>query len=592
MVDAYMLLSYGGPNKPEDVVPFLRNAVAGRGVPDERLAEVGKHYYRFGGKSPINELNAALADRLRAELEARGDRTPVVVGNRNWHPFGHETLAELYDAGARSVRAVATAAFCSYSGCRQYSEDLERWRAQLGHADLRVEKIHPFWQATGFYVAYREVVREARAKMPDARLVFVTHSIPTAMNAAAGPPAYDVQHRQLIERLCAELGEQEWDLAYCSRSGSPHVPWLEPDINDHLEAIAGEGASAAIVVPIGFISDHMEVVYDLDIEARATAERLGMGYLRAPTIDRSPTFIAQLADLLQQGPADSPADCCHPTPPAALRANPERGMMTHPTPANDAVAHPAPDHPAPTHPGSRPSPHGHPRGEVRPIAKQLNEERPFVMWSVFKADQVGEAGAGAFDPARIAAAEDAVWKTGVSVRGYYDVSGFRADADLMAWFVAKSAEAAQAAYRVLHRGLALTPVWSALSQHRPAEYNPDHLPGMFEHEPERFASVYPFVRSYDWYLLEDWKRAAIMRNHAAAGRPFDDLVTSTLASFSLSDYEWVVALEGEDLTRIVDLMYAFRKTEARLYVRQDVPFFTGERVELAEWARRQGSPLA
>ena len=261
--------------------------------------------------------------------------------------------------------------------------------------------------------------------------------------------------------------------------------------------------------------------------------------------------------------------------------------MTHSTPGvPDAAAHPA-AHPA--HDDARPHAHGHARGEVRPIAQRLNETRPFVMWSVFKADPA------VTDPAdiaaKVAAAEDAVARTGVTVRGYYDVSGFRADADLMAWFIADTAEAAQAAYRVLHRGLGLTPVWSVLSQHRPAEYNPDHLPGMFEREPEKFAAVYPFVRSYDWYLLEDWKRASIMRNHAAAGRPFGDLVTSTLASFSLSDYEWVVALEGENLTRIVDLMYAFRKTEARLYVRQDVPFFTGERVGLGEWAGRLVSPL-
>ncbi|WP_300046887.1 ferrochelatase [Trueperella sp.] len=321
MVDAYMLLSYGGPNKPEDVVPFLRNAVAGRGVPDERLAQVGQHYYRFGGKSPINELNAALVDRLRVELAARGDHTPIAVGNRNWHPFGHETLTELYDAGARTVRTLATSAYFSYSSCRQYREDLDRWHAQLAHPDLRLEKVRPFWQTPGFYAAYLEVVREARAAMPDARLVFVTHSIPTAMNATAGPPVYDLQHRQLIERLCAELGEPEWDLAYCSRSGSPHVAWLEPDINDHLVELAASGTRAVIVVPIGFISDHMEVVYDLDVEARATAERLGLGYMRAPTVDASPVFVAQLADLLQHGTTGCPAECCLPTPPAARRAN-------------------------------------------------------------------------------------------------------------------------------------------------------------------------------------------------------------------------------------------------------------------------------
>lgn len=249
-------------------------------------------------------------------------------------------------------------------------------------------------------------------------------------------------------------------------------------------------------------------------------------------------------------------------------------MSHHPAPH-----HGAPHHGAPHHGGGHDS-HGHPDPE---FVDHLNSTRPFVMWAVF-------AGGRHIDDvdAAVSAAESAIDDSGVKVRGFYDLAGYRADADLMAWFIADTPEQLQAAYRALANSkLDLTPVWSVIAQHKPAEFNKAHLPGMFIHEEApAYASVYPFVRSYDWYLLEPWKRASIMKNHGMAGRDFGDLVTSTLATFSLSDYEWVVALEGDDLTRIVDLMYAFRNTEARLYVRQDTPFFTGRRCELRDWARR------
>lgn len=233
--------------------------------------------------------------------------------------------------------------------------------------------------------------------------------------------------------------------------------------------------------------------------------------------------------------------------------------------------------------------HGHPHGEGASqeelaFADDLNSRRPFVMWAVFAAGALpaGEAASLASDV--VAKVHDA----GVHVRGYYDLSGYRADADLMAWFIADTPEQLQAAYRALTlSNLGLKPVWSVIAQHKPAEFNKLHLPGMFLHEDApKYAAVYPFVRSYDWYLLEPWKRASIMRNHGMAGREFDDLVTSTLATFSLSDYEWVVSVEGDSLTRLVDLMYAFRNTEARKHVRLDTPFFTGVLTELPDWAAR------
>lgn len=314
MPDAYMLLSYGGPNKPEDVVPFLRNAVAGRGIPDERLKIVGEHYYRFGGKSPINELNAQLVAALQEELGRRGDHTPVVVGNRNWHPFGGDVLKKLYDAGVRRVRAMATSAYASYSSCRQYQEDVQRWLGEVGQPDLVVDKVRPFWDDDAFFEVNRDIVRDAVAKAPDSRLVFVTHSIPTAMNEASGADFglnYQAQHLKLVRRITEELGIKEWDLAYCSRSGSPHTPWLEPDINDHIEDLAARGETGVVIVPIGFISDHMEVKYDLDTQAKETAERVGIAHHRAPTVGTDPRFVRALADLLQASEVQAcSASCC------------------------------------------------------------------------------------------------------------------------------------------------------------------------------------------------------------------------------------------------------------------------------------------
>jgi ferrochelatase len=316
--DALLLYSFGGPNKPEDVVPFLRNVTAGKGIPDARLEEVGEHYYGFGGKSPINEQNLALKAALEAELAERGIDLPVVWGNRNWEPYTSDAVDELEKLGAQRAVALVTSAFSSYSGCRQYREDLAvtlEKRGQLdseGSTGVQFDKIRSYFNHPGFAQANVDAVIEAYAELEakggsgaDAKLVFVTHSIPDTMEAASriSRATYSEQHLDLARVVAAEVAERlghevPWDLAYCSRSGPPSQPWLEPDINDHLEALAGDGLRNVVLSPIGFISDHMEVAYDLDTEALATAKDLGMAAVRAGTVGTREPFVRGLVDLL------------------------------------------------------------------------------------------------------------------------------------------------------------------------------------------------------------------------------------------------------------------------------------------------------
>ncbi|MFD6141107.1 ferrochelatase [Promicromonospora sp. NPDC060271] len=316
--DALLLYSFGGPNKPEDVVPFLRNVTAGKGIPDERLEEVGEHYYGFGGKSPINEQNLALKAALEAELADRGIDLPVVWGNRNWEPYTTDAVDELEKLGAQRAVALVTSAYASYSGCRQYREDLAVTldkRGQLGpdgSTGVRFDKIRPYFNHPGFVQANVDAVVEAYAELAaqggsgsDAKLVFVTHSIPDTMEAASriSHATYSEQHLDLAGVVAAQVAERlghdvPWDLAYCSRSGPPSQPWLEPDVNDHLETLAGDGLRDVVLSPIGFISDHMEVAYDLDTEALATAKDLGMTAVRAGTVGTRRPFVTGLVDLL------------------------------------------------------------------------------------------------------------------------------------------------------------------------------------------------------------------------------------------------------------------------------------------------------
>jgi ferrochelatase len=313
--DAILLLSFGGPEAPEEVVPFLRRVTAGRGIPDERLEQVGQHYFLFGGRSPINDANRALIDALRSELDARGDDTPVIFGNRNSEPFLADALREAHSAGHRRILAVTTSAYSSYSSCRQYREDLAAAVDTLSAEGLAltVDKIAPYAPRPGFRTANaRKVVDALRTfdGVPDEQvaLLFVTHSIPDAMDETSGPGdgeghLYRRQHLALASALTEEANRQldralVGEVVYCSRSGSPTQPWLEPDVNDRMAELAAAGCTSVVAAPIGFISDHMEVAYDLDTEAAATAERLGLRFVRAATVGSDAGFVADLVDAI------------------------------------------------------------------------------------------------------------------------------------------------------------------------------------------------------------------------------------------------------------------------------------------------------
>jgi len=308
--DAVVLVSFGGPEGPDDVLPFLENVTRGRGVPRERLLEVGEHYLGFGGVSPINEQNRALVAAMDRDLAEHGVELPVYWGNRNWAPYLADTFATMADDGVRRVLAVLTSAYSSYSGCRQYREDLAGAVAPLGDRAPRVDRVRHYFNHPGFVEPMVASTRVAVDELPeavrrDARLVFVTHSVPTAMATTSGPDggAYEAQHHDVAglvtAEVCAASGtDHRFDLVYCSRSGSPAQPWLTPDVNDHLRALAASGVPAAVLVPIGFVSDHMEVRFDLDTEALATARGVGLPCTRAATVGTDPRFVTALRELV------------------------------------------------------------------------------------------------------------------------------------------------------------------------------------------------------------------------------------------------------------------------------------------------------
>jgi ferrochelatase len=299
--DAFLLVSFGGPEGPDDVLPFLRNVTRGRGIPPERLAEVAEHYHHFGGVSPINAQCRELLDALRLDL-------PMYWGNRNWHPFLEDTVTTMRDDGVRRAIAFVTSPFGSYSSCRQYQEDIAKARAAVEGAPV-IDKIRHFHDHPGYVQVHADAVHTALASLPDraparTRLAFTAHSIPSTMDAASGPGGAGRYHTQLAETAALVAGaaapELAWDLVWQSRSGPPQMPWLEPDINDHLESLAKNGVSEVVVSPIGFISDHLEVLWDLDVEARQSAERLGIGYARAATPGADPRFVAMVRELVQE----------------------------------------------------------------------------------------------------------------------------------------------------------------------------------------------------------------------------------------------------------------------------------------------------
>lgn len=290
--DALLLLSFGGPEGPDDVMPFLENVTRGRGVPRERLLEVAEHYAHFGGKSPLPEQVRDLRARLAGVIDL-----PIWIGHRNWKPFLEDTLREMRDAGVRRAIGFVTSAFSSYSGCRQYLEDIERARGAVGEDAPEVDKIRPFYDHPRYVEAVAANVRAVLAEGSSAHLVFTAHSIPHAMADGCD------YARQLAEasRLVAEtVGAASHSLAYQSRSGPPTVPWLEPDIADELRALHARGVRDVVLCPIGFVSDHVEVLYDLDVEARATAEELGLGLRRAVTASTHPAFLRMIAELIDE----------------------------------------------------------------------------------------------------------------------------------------------------------------------------------------------------------------------------------------------------------------------------------------------------
>ncbi len=289
-------------------MPFLRNVTRGRGIGGERLAAVAEHYHLFGGVSPINQCTRDLIAALVDELAGRGAALPVYWGNRNWSPMLATTVAQMRDDGISRAVGFATSAFGSYSGCRQYAEDIEQARAAVGAEAPVVHKLPPFWEQEGFVSAMAQNLAEARLVEPAAPVVFTAHSIPHSMAATA---PYVAQLNEACRRVAARAGTSEWSLAYQSRSGPPRVPWLEPDIGDELDRVAADGAEAVIVAPIGFVADHMEVIYDLDTEARQRADLLGLRMTRVPTVGTHPAFVTMIADLvLAPPPAPCPADCC------------------------------------------------------------------------------------------------------------------------------------------------------------------------------------------------------------------------------------------------------------------------------------------
>lgn len=385
--DALLLLSFGGPEHPDEVMPFLQRVTAGRGVPPDRLAEVAEHYLHFGGRSPINDQNRALLKALEEDLTLAGMALPLYWGNRNSEPFLPDTLRRMAEAGVRRAAVFVTSVYSSYSGCRQYRENLAAAVAEvepdLTRRGLQVpvlDKLRHSFDHPGFAAANGDALVAAVQALPPAlqgrvRPVFVTHAIPTRMLLSSGPPphadpggtaapdgAYAAQHRAAARaalRHAQQAGwlrhvdvdadvdadppgeppapgalpaRTGWDLVYCSRSGPPHVPWSEPDVNDHLTSLADAGVAAVLVAPIGFVSDHMEVIFDLDTEAAQTAERRGLTMVRAGTSGTHPAFVAMIRELVLeraavergesvQRPALSPLGPLHDRCPAGCCPN-------------------------------------------------------------------------------------------------------------------------------------------------------------------------------------------------------------------------------------------------------------------------------
>jgi len=326
--DALLVISFGGPEGPEDVIPFLENVLRGRNVPVERMIEVAEHYQAFGGVSPINGNCRALVSALQTELATAGLQLPVYWGNRNWHPMLADTLRQMRDDGIKRALAFVTSAYSSWSSCRQYLGDIEQARREVGDGAPQIDKLRTFYNHPGFIEPMRDSLKSAAQQIDDSRhpttvVVYTAHSIPTGM---ADGCAYQAQLEDACGLVAETVPQLRWQLVYQSRSGPPTQPWLEPDICDHLHHLHREGNTTDVIVcPIGFTSDHMEVLFDLDTEAQQKCDQLGIRMLRTPTAGTDPRFIRMICDLSlerisssdqlslgERGPGHDvcPADCC------------------------------------------------------------------------------------------------------------------------------------------------------------------------------------------------------------------------------------------------------------------------------------------
>jgi ferrochelatase len=306
--DALLVMSFGGPEGPADVMPFIENVTAGHGIPAERLAAVAEHYNHFGGVSPINAQNRALIEALRRDFIAGGVNVPIYFGNRNWHPFVADTVCEMRDAGVKRGLVFITSLFSSYSGCRQYREDIVRACEAAGEGAPVLDRLRFAYNHPGFIAAQADRVREALETLParerdPVQVVFTAHSVPVTQ---AKHSEYVEQLEEACRLVMAELGRENHRLVYQSRSGSPRTPWLEPDILDYLRTARASGVERVVVVPIGFISDHMEVMYDLDTQARELAAQIGLGFVRAKAIGTHSAFVRAIRDLLLERSANAP----------------------------------------------------------------------------------------------------------------------------------------------------------------------------------------------------------------------------------------------------------------------------------------------
>ncbi|HET9257786.1 MAG TPA: ferrochelatase [Pseudonocardiaceae bacterium] len=327
MIDALLLLSFGGPEGPDDVRPFLENVTRGRNVPLRRLEEVAQHYLHFGGVSPINQCNRALIAVIESALADAGLELPVYFGNRNWHPLVEDTVATMAADGIRSAVVFATSAWGGYSGCRQYHEDIARARHAVGTGAPRLIKLRQFFDHPLFVAACADALRAARQQAdPGARVVFTAHSVPVAADAATGLPEQGGHRysRQVTEtaRLVARAADVlSYDVVWQSRSGPPHVPWLAPDVIDHLEALHASEVAGAVISPIGFVSDHLEVLWDLDHEASHRAATLGMDFVRAATPATDPRFAEMVIELIAEQMRGAPVRRCSQVPLAGYGVN-------------------------------------------------------------------------------------------------------------------------------------------------------------------------------------------------------------------------------------------------------------------------------